>query len=196
MMRVDYRVNYKYIMNQKAKDAQTEDFPSTTRKGRITGITKYIHQDTGVVEDFNVLSIEDCDANFQKIWLAHILIAIDEIGNAKMQILNYLLKNRYLGNNTLIKTGREIAAETGVSYQTVVRTLQALEKHHIIKRKPGIIILNPDVMFKGSHKHRMNILIQYHHFAEGTELFDETDSKVIDGKFPKYKQKLSDGEIA
>jgi hypothetical protein len=77
-------------VSSKSKTVQNEDLSMTTRKGRIAGVTKYIHQETGVVEDFNVLSVEDCDANFQKIWLAHILTAIDEIGNAKMKILNYL----------------------------------------------------------------------------------------------------------
>lgn len=184
------------MSDQSVEDKRIDDIPSTTRKGRVAGTQEYINSTTGEVKEFNVISIEDSDANFEKIWLSHILMAIDEVGNAKMKILNYLIKNRYRGNNTLIKTVRQIAKDTGVSYQTVSVTLQILEKHKIISRKTGSLILNPDVIFKGGHKHRMNILIEYHHFAEGTELFDKSDPKVIEGKFPEHTEKSLDEEVA
>lgn len=174
---------------------EKQDVPSTTRKGRVAGTQEYTNNTTGEVKEFNVISVEDCDANFQKIWLSHILMAIDEIGNAKMQILAYLLKTRYPGNNTLIKTVREIAKETKTSVPTVVKTLQALEEHKIISRKSGSIILNPDVIFKGGHKHRMNVLIEYHHFAEDNEIFEEEEN-VIKGKFPTQTEQTDTQEVA
>ena len=159
--------------------------PSTSKKGRIAGVASYTNDLTGESTEFNVLSVEDCDANFQKIWLSHILLAIDEIGNSKMKVLNYLLKNRFPGNNTLNKTVREIVKETGTSIQTVTSTLKALEENNIIRRKTGVIILNPDVIFKGNHRHRMSILIEYSHFADDTELFEEdsAEGNLIEGKF-------------
>jgi DNA-binding transcriptional regulator YhcF (GntR family) len=185
--------------HQKTDESETgtkkRRLPSTTRKGKIAGVASYTNDATGISQEFNVLSVEDCDANFQKIWLSHILMAIDEIGNSKMKVLNYLLKNRYPGNNTLNKTVREIVKETGTSLQTVNLTLKALEEHNIIKRKTGVIILNPDVIFKGRHKHRMNILIEYHHFVEGTELIEE-DRNLIEGKFPNYSQEKEDPNVA
>ncbi|WP_373544381.1 replication/maintenance protein RepL [Chamaesiphon sp.] len=182
--------------NQKINESETETkkrgLPSTTRKGKIAGVASYTNDVTGVSQEFNVLSVEDCDANFQKIWLSHILMAIDEIGNSKMKVLNYLLKNRYPGNNTLNKTVREIVKETGTSLQTVNLTLKALEEHNIIRRKTGVIILNPDVIFKGRHKHRMNILIEYSHFAEGVELCEEEENEnVIEGNFT-HKQAIKE----
>lgn len=174
--------------------SQIPEKESTTRKGRIAGVQEYINSATGEIKELNVISVEDTDANFQKIWLSHILMAIDEIGNAKMQILMYLLKERYPGNNTLIKTVSEIAKETNTSVPTVIKTLKVLEEHKIISRKTGAIMLNPDVIFKGGHKHRMSILIDYRHFAEDTELFEENDSKIIDGKFPKHTEQSLDKE--
>lgn len=141
---------------------KTEAF--TTKKTKIVGTKKYIDDETGEVESFNVVSIQDSDANFEKIWLAHILEAIDEIGNAKMKILSFLLNNRDKSNNTIIMTCKEIAEATGISRLTVTRTLQALEQHNIINRKIGIVFLNPDVMFKGDRQHRMNVLIKYQHY--------------------------------
>jgi hypothetical protein len=186
--------------HQKTDESETQTkkrrLPSTTRKGKIAGVASYTNDATGISEEFNVLSVEDCDANFQKIWLSHILMAIDEIGNSKMKVLNYLLRNRYPGNNTLNKTVREIVKETGTSLQTVNLTLKALEEHNIIRRKTGVIILNPDVIFKGRHKHRMNILIEYHHFVEGTELIEEEDQNLIEGKFPNYSKEKEDPNVA
>ena len=169
--------------------------PSTTRKGRVAGVQEYINSTTGEVKEFNVISVEDSDANFQKIWVSHVLMAIDEIGNAKMQILTYLIKSRYPGNNTLIRTVDQIAKETNTSVPTVIKTLKALEKHKIISRKTGSIILNPDVIFKGGHKHRMNVLIEYHHFNEGTGLCEEEEN-VIKGKFSTQPEQIDNQEVA
>lgn len=139
---------------------------SNTKKTRVIGEEDYINSKTGEVQTFNVVEIQDVDANFEKLWLGHILTAIDEIGNAKMKILNYILENRERSNNSLIITIVELAEKTGVSRPTVTTTLQTLEKHGIIKRRTGAVILNPDVVFKGRHNHRMNVLYKYKHFTE------------------------------
>jgi Fic family protein len=143
---------------------------SSTRKTKVIGEEDYINTRTGETQTFNVVEIDDVDANFEKLWLGHILAAIDEIGNAKMKILNYILENREKANNSLIITIVELAEQTGVSRPTVTSTLQVLEKHGIIKRKTGAVILNPDVVFKGRHKHRMNVLYKYNHFTDHREV--------------------------
>lgn len=136
------------------------------KKISIIGEKTYIDRETGEEQIFNVVDIQDVDSNFDKIWLAHILSAIDEIGNAKIKILNYILENRERGNNTLIVTTRELAQATDTSLDTVSKTLKSLEKNNIIKRKVGSIMLCPNAIFKGKHIHRMNILYQYRHFDE------------------------------
>lgn len=149
---------------------------STSRKISVIGQQEYINRDTGQIESFQVLRIEDVDANFQKIWLWHVLEAIDEIGNAKMKVLWYILEKRNAVTNTLIKTIREISQETGISLDTITRTLKALEKHNIIKRKTGAIFLNPHVIFKGGYNHRMKVLIDYMHF-DNQQLEKELDKQ-------------------
>jgi predicted transcriptional regulator len=151
---------------KEAKNMKSSSDISATRKTKIVGQEEYTNSRTGEIQTFNVVEIEDTDANFEKLWLGHILAAIDEIGNAKMKVLNYILDNREKSNNSLIITVAELAKKIGVSHPTIVTTLQILEKHGIIKRKTGAIFLSPDVVFKGRYKHRLNVLYKYKHFDE------------------------------
>ncbi len=134
---------------------------STSKKITVIGTEQYVNCATGNVEDFNVISQHDQDFNFEKFWISQIMFAIDEFGSKKLELLMHLLMTRDKGNNTVIKTVREIAAETGISKETVSATLQILERNGIIKRKIGVIFISPDVIFKGGHNKRMNVLIQY-----------------------------------
>jgi len=137
---------------------------NTTRKVRVVGTERYVNQATGEIQDFNVIDIEDRDANFNKLWLGHVLEAIQEIGNAKMQVLMHLLSQRNPGTNTVIATQREIAEATGVHPNTVKATLKSLAKHNIITPRKGIkgvVMLNPDVIFKGGRGNRLNVLLRY-----------------------------------
>ncbi|WP_340601892.1 replication/maintenance protein RepL, partial [Staphylococcus aureus] len=65
---------------------------------------------------------------------------------------NYILDNIHLSNNTMIATTREIAKATGTSLQTVTTTLKILEEGHIIKRKTGALMLNPELMMRGDEQ--------------------------------------------
>jgi len=136
----------------------------TSRKVKVIGKETYINQQTGEVQEFNVVDIEDRDANFQKLWLGHILEAIQELGNAKMQVLMYLLSKRNPATNMVIATQQEIAEATGVHKNTVWATIKALTAHNIVtprKGIPGVVMLNPDVIFKGGRGSRLNVLLRY-----------------------------------
>jgi len=139
---------------------------STKKITRVVGTQEYLNTTTGQIEEFQVVETEERDANFQKIWLAHILSAIDEISNAKMKLLFFLIKEAVKLDNIIPMTTDEISQQSGVSKATVVRTLQVLEKHDIIKRKTGVVMLNPNVVFKGSYGKRMNVLIKYYSLPE------------------------------
>ena len=86
-----------------------------------------------------------------------------------MKVLLYLINKREKANNMLAKTIKEIAKETGISEKTIIETLKILEEHKIIKRKTGVVILNPDVIFKGGPNKRLNVLLQYHNLDENQE---------------------------
>ena len=46
---------------------------TTRRKMKIVGKQAYIDQETGEMNEVQVIDIEKRDANFHKIWLSHIL---------------------------------------------------------------------------------------------------------------------------
>ena len=72
----------------------------------------------------------------------------------KLKIVNYIPDNVHLSNNTMIATTREIAKATGTSLQTVITTLKILEEGNIIKRKTGVLMLNPELLMRGDDQNK------------------------------------------
>lgn len=138
---------------------------TTRRKTKIVGKQDYISAETGQLVTMQVIEVEERDANFRKLWIGHLLDAVEEVGNRKMQLMMWLLDNAD-AYNRVIGTTRTLAEETKISQKTVVETLQALEKKDIIRRQTGVITLNPDVIFKGGTSARMDILIRYHNMKD------------------------------
>jgi len=138
--------------------------PTTFKKTKVIGRQELVNKNTGEVIECDIVEFEDRDANFEKIWLGHVLSAIEEIGTAKIKVLSYLIQHKNNADNTVIATQESIADKCGVSRQTVHTTLRALEKHEIIRKHKdvkGVYMLNPNVIFKGTHGKRMNILLTY-----------------------------------
>lgn len=104
---------------------------------------------------------ETVDINFDKIWLASVMEALEQVGNKKIKVANYILNNRDKTTNYLIKTQREIAEECEVSLQTVSSTLKALESADMLIGKSGIYQINPERIARGKHNKRMAILRIY-----------------------------------
>jgi hypothetical protein len=147
-------------LGQKVLLVEEKTMP-TSKKITVIGTKQFIDAETGELQDFNVISQYDQDFNFDKFWITQIMFALDEFGSQKMKLLFYLITNRERANNTVLKTITEMAKETKINKNTIVTTLKILEKHKIIRRKIGIIFISPEVIFKGSHNKRMNVLIQY-----------------------------------
>lgn len=151
------------------KEKTIQKITHTRKKTKVIGETKYINKETGEIEDFQVISIEERDANFHKIWLGHILNSIDIIGNQKTKLAFWILDN-LKSENLLIMTQRQIAKESKVSLQTVSRTLNSLVKSNfLIKINTGAYQINPDMIFKGGKEQRLNVLIQYQNTKENPQ---------------------------
>lgn len=134
----------------------------TTKKVKVVGKTEYIRKDTGEVEEMQVISVEEHDFNFHKLWLRNILTTVDLIGNQKMKLAFWIIEHLDY-ENKLIYSYEQMAKETGISLDTVKRTMKVLMECNFIKRKNGgCYIVNPDILYKGNHQTRMNVLIQYH----------------------------------
>jgi len=138
----------------------------TTKKLKrvnLEGNRTLIDPNTGERFEVGHVAIAEVDANFSKIWVANLLFAIEEFSSAAMDILFWLVRETELtkGTNTIIMTIREVAKATNKSTQTVHRVLKILERNDVIRRKTGVIIVNPEVVYKGTHQGRMNVLMSY-----------------------------------
>ena len=123
-----------------------------------------VDRETGELIQTQVIEriVGDGDAGFHKIWLGHILERVEEVGNAKLVVLVWLLKNAD-GQKQIAASLREIADATGVGVATVQRLMAALVSADVVTRagRYGAWRLNPEVVFAGSGKKRMNVLIRY-----------------------------------
>ncbi len=131
------------------------------KKTKVVGKEKYINQMTGEILEMDVIEIDEKDANFEKLWLGHIIESLDLVGNQKMKVLTYLLKQKN-ADNLIVKTQRQMAEETGISYQTVSLTIKGLlESNFLVKANMGAYRINPDVIYKGGRQGRFNVLLKY-----------------------------------
>src|SRR5699024_11793343 len=81
-------------------------------------------------------------------------------------IVNYILDNVHLSNNTMIATVREIAEGTNTSTKTVNTTLKILEEGNIIKRRTGALMLNPELLMRGDEQKQKYLLLEYGNFEK------------------------------
>lgn len=157
-------------MADKAKKASLPKTAATKRQKKKTvrfgSETIYRADENGELKPLQAEVIDEdydetVDINFDKIWLAAVFEALEQVGNKKMKVASYILNSRDKNTNYLIKTQREIAAECGVSKQTVTATLKALEEADLLVGKSGIYQVNPERIARGKHNKRMAILRIY-----------------------------------
>lgn len=141
---------------------------TTEKKVKIIGQEQYIRAGTGEVEEFQVINIEDRDFNFHKLWLGHIINSLELIGNQKTKLAFWIIEQLDY-ENKLCMTQRQIAEKSGISLQTVARTMKALQECNFIQAiNQGCYRVNPNVIFKGTRGNRLNVLYKYHENNENT----------------------------
>jgi len=147
--------------------------PSTVFRGtrRLVDTTTGEILETQVVER----AVSAGDSGFHKVWLGHILDLVEEVGNAKMTVLIWLLKSAD-AQNQVMATYQEIASATGTGVATVQRLMRALVAANVIARpnRYGPWRLNPSVIFQGDHQRRMNVLIKYRTESQ-RDLFEDQE---------------------
>jgi CRP-like cAMP-binding protein len=131
---------------------------------------------TGEIIDTQVVEKTVGDIGFHKIWLHEILDLVDEVGNAKMKVLMWLLSNAD-AQNRIYATWAEIADGTDVGRTTVSALMAKLKAANVISEvRRSVWRLNPDVIFKGDHNKRMSVLIRYKNEKQ-KDLFDEPNAE-------------------
>lgn len=122
---------------------------------------EYIDKYTGEIKEVVEITREYGRNGFGITYLMVLLESLEILGGKKTQVLKYILNNMDKHNNTLIESTRDIAKNCGVSYQTVIKTLQVLEENDIVSRKPNIVILNPKLYHQGNENKEKAILIKF-----------------------------------
>lgn len=139
---------------------------------KFKGQSRWVNTDTGEIIEAQTIVKTAGDAGFHKIWLHHILEAVDEVGNAKMRVLMWLLTQAN-SQNQILATYQEIAAATKVGSATVTRLMRSLRSAGVItETRRSVWRLNPNVVFKGDHSKRMAVLIKYQDESQG-DLFEQ-----------------------
>lgn len=130
----------------------------------------------------NVIRYENGDFNFEKLWLAHILDALEAVGNKKIKVMNTLLELKN-SENLIISTQRRLAVEAGVSLNTVNETLNILIDSDFLRRKQsGVYQINPDILFKGGNKKRLSILLEYNRLGDEKKVSDDPPTYLLEHK--------------
>lgn len=150
---------------------------TTTKKVKVVGTKQYVDSLTGEVETMQVISIEERDFNFHKIWLKSILSTFDLIGNKKVKLAMWII-DHLDSENKLIGTQRAIATQAGCSLSTVSETMKSLQEADFLQKiNSGAYRINPDIIFKGSRTDRMNVLFEYRKEADkGAASINETSA--------------------
>lgn len=110
----------------------------------------WVNQRTGeVVEADQVIKKVD-RTGFEITYLMYFMELFDKLGGQKYKVVKYILENRSKAENTLIITTEELAKKSKVSRQTVSDALKIMEDANLIKRRTGAIMVNAQLVHRGS----------------------------------------------
>ena len=149
-----------------------------TRKAvKVVGTQQFIDPKSGEVQDFQVINIEERDANFHKFWMFNIIQSLDLIGNQKTRLAFWLI-DQMDSENKICMTLRQMAEKTGISLETVRVTMKALvESNFIVKHNIGVYKINPNCIFSGGKQDRIRVLLDYQESQESQEETTEINTE-------------------
>lgn len=141
-------------------------------KTTFHGQRRLVDTETGEVIDAHVVTKVAGDIGFHKIWLSEILDLVEEVGNAKMRVLMWLLQSAD-HQNQVYATWKVITDATGTSRRTVATLMGALRDADVISEvRRSVWRLNPAVIFKGDHNKRMAVLVKFRAESDQDDLFE------------------------
>lgn len=89
---------------------------------------------------------------------------VNAVGGQRGKVAEFLLRKKD-GQNKVLATNREIAAQTKVAPATVNATLQELRQAECIKSRTAAIMLNPGVARRGDKQREAYLLKLYENFG-------------------------------
>lgn len=140
------------------KKKTTATFEQSERWVRVDSNNQFI----GEPQEVNVLVKEISRHDFMITYLSQLVSLLDTIGNKKMKVVKYILKNMDKSTNKLTETIQEISEACGVSHVTVIETLNLLEESGFIARKTGVVMLSPKIAHKGNVQKERYLLTKFY----------------------------------
>lgn len=154
----------------------------TSKKQKIVGSKPLIDPETGELVPCQIISINDRDFSFHKVWLQHLVNSLDSISNQKLRLAFWII-DHLNSENQLTMTQRQIAEKSGMSLSTVMRTMAALQEGDpafLVKINLGVYTINPDVVWKGSHNNRMGVVFDYQTAVKAKKIEETSEEEPID----------------
>lgn len=133
---------------------------------------------TGEMVSAHQITIEEGDFNFHKIWWGNFMETTKEIGNKKMAVMMWLIFSAQKGTNRVYLTQQQIAKGCGVSLRTVSSTIADLKESGFLRLAEGYILINPDVIFRGSYDKRLSAIAEWDALTKKAD--KEQEGKDID----------------
>lgn len=148
-------------------ETKTEKLPVTVKKQVFVGTKELVDAETGEIIPVQLKQVEDRDFNFHKIWLQMFISGLEGIANKKMKLAFWIIDNLDK-ENKLCYTFRRMAEATGLSIDTIVKTMKELQDGDppfLKKLQSGVYVVNPEILYKGGHHGRMGVIYQFNEIS-------------------------------
>lgn len=162
-----YRMK-EYKSYQKRRKKRTVQ---TTKKQKFVGYKTLVDPETGESYPMQINVLEERDFNFHKVWLQHLVNSLDGISNQRLRLAFWII-DHLDKENKLTLTQRAIAEKSGMSLNTVTKTMKALQEGtpaFLVKINSGAYRVNPEIIWKGSYGNRMGICYEYYSEQQGEQ---------------------------
>lgn len=104
---------------------------------------------------------------FEIAYLASICDILDQLGNKKIKVLQYILKHKD-SNNCLNMTNSQLADAVGCSRPVVIETIKMLNDAGVLVRKGTVIMLSPRFVVKGDARREGYLMRKFTETQEET----------------------------
>lgn len=152
---------------------------------------KWKVKDTDTEKEFTLTEAGSTwgDRNFHKVFMKDFRETLKGIESQKFKVVLFLME-KMTPLNEVMSTYQEIAAGAKTSYQTVVRTIEMLEKDNFLCHKGKVLLVNPNVVFRGRYESRAYVLDAYREARKenGTPKKEEMDK--LNKELSDVKDKL------
>lgn len=136
---------------------------------------------TGEIDnyEYSLVRTVEGDFDYHKIFILNFIESIGKLGNSIIKVAMWLVKHKNKENMVLI-TAEKLAKELKICNKTAYESLKLLVDNNFIskpKGSKGVYIINPDIIFKGSHISRMAVVTVYNNTQKEQQLPPFQDKK-------------------